>query len=62
MLRWEGGAGVRASRHIQVKRKLVNGDDADNDDEDDDGDDDDDDGDDDDGKYCWIGQTRWEIQ
>ena len=23
MLRWEGGAGVRASRHIQVKRKLV---------------------------------------
>ena len=48
MLRWEGGAGVRASRHIQVKRKLVNGDDADNDDEDDDGEDDDDDGDDDD--------------
>ena len=51
MLRWEGGAGVRASRHIQVNRKLANGDDADNDDGDDDDDDDGDD-DDDDNDLC----------
>ena len=51
MLRWEGGAGVRASRHIQVKRKLVNGDDAEDDGDAEDDEDDGDDDDDDDGDY-----------